>query len=467
MKNRFTTSFSPKARNTSASGAMVKATALTALALCSQAAYAQTVSLSDLYQQALDNNPVLKSAALEIDSAKFGSDVVKGSYLPQVDAGLMYGGLRNDWTTLTETDSHGAQASVTVGQNIYNAELNAASDLVEQRVELTNVAHQVALESLAFQVAFGYFDALKKQEALKQTRATQAAFEEQLKQTEKQFSLGLIPENDVIDTRAQADLISASAIIAENEVEKALDALYELTGKEFTSVLPLNTQSYSANIPQAGGSLTWQEKAQQFNPEMQIQQQLIELSKQQISLADAGHKPSLGLIAEYRYTFASESRTNGMGQDKGSFYALDDQATVFAGVAMNLPVYRGGSTSSAVQEAQVQYQQALELQEQTWRSVSRQVRGAEKDLRALISAQNAFEKSVVSAERSLQATQQGFEIGSRTIVDVLNGTRQLYSAKQDLTEAQIDFILVSLQLKFLSGELLPEDIHAINAGLKI
>jgi outer membrane protein len=98
--------------------------------------------------------------------------------------------------------------------------------------------------------------------------------------------------------------------------------------------------------------------------------------------------------------------------------------------------------------------------------VTRQIRGAEKDLNALISAQQAYANSVHSAERSLVATQQGFEIGSRTIVDVLNGTRQLYAAKQDLTEAQIDFILVSLQLKFLGGELLPEDISAINAGLK-
>jgi outer membrane protein len=155
-----------------------------------------------------------------------------------------------------------------------------------------------------------------------------------------------------------------------------------------------------------------------------------------------------------------------MGQSKQQFNSIDDNSTVFAGVAMTLPVYRGGATSNEVQQAKVQYQQALQLQEQSWRSVTRQIRGAEKDLNALISAQQAYANSVHSAERSLVATQQGFEIGSRTIVDVLNGTRQLYAAKQDLTEAQIDFILVSLQLKFLGGELLPEDISAINAGLK-
>ncbi|MEZ8188397.1 TolC family outer membrane protein [Vibrio sp. 1F279] len=430
---------------------------LVAGALTSYGALAESVSLSDLYQQSLDNNPALKSAALAIDSATYGADKVGAAYLPQVDANLAYGVLRNSYTTLNEIDTNAAQASISVGQNLYNAKLNAANELSNQQVELSQVSHQVAV---------GYFNALKAQESLKQTKATQEAIEEQLKQTERQFSLGMIPENDVIDTRAQFDLVSASVIVAENEVEKSLDALYELSGNEFTSVYPLNTDRYDANIPTPENALTWQEKAQQFNPEMQIQKQLVELSKQQIELAQAGHQPSLGLVAEYRYTFASEIRRTEMGQSKQQFNSIDDNSTVFAGVAMTLPVYRGGATSNEVQQAKVQYQQALQLQEQSWRSVTRQIRGAEKDLNALISAQQAYANSVHSAERSLVATQQGFEIGSRTIVDVLNGTRQLYAAKQDLTEAQIDFILVSLQLKFLGGELLPEDISAINAGLK-
>ncbi|MFA0629740.1 TolC family outer membrane protein [Vibrio sp. 10N.222.49.A3] len=439
---------------------------LVAGALTSYGALAESVSLSDLYQQSLDNNPALKSAALAIDSATYGADKVGAAYLPQVDANLAYGVLRNSYTTLNEIDTNAAQASISVGQNLYNAKLNAANELSNQQVELSQASHQVALESLALQVVVGYFNALKAQESLKQTKATQEAIEEQLKQTERQFSLGMIPENDVIDTRAQFDLVSASVIVAENEVEKSLDALYELSGNEFTSVYPLNTDRYDANIPTPENALTWQEKAQQFNPEMQIQKQLVELSKQQIELAQAGHQPSLGLVAEYRYTFASEIRRTEMGQSKQQFNSIDDNSTVFAGVAMTLPVYRGGATSNEVQQAKVQYQQALQLQEQSWRSVTRQIRGAEKDLNALISAQQAYANSVHSAERSLVATQQGFEIGSRTIVDVLNGTRQLYAAKQDLTEAQIDFILVSLQLKFLGGELLPEDISAINAGLK-
>ncbi|MFA0678520.1 TolC family protein, partial [Vibrio sp. 10N.222.51.A6] len=119
---------------------------LVAGALTSYGALAESVSLSELYQQSLDNNPALKSAALAIDSATYGADKVGAAYLPQVDANLAYGVLRNSYTTLNEIDTNAAQASISVGQNLYNAELNAANELSNQQVELSQVSHQVALE---------------------------------------------------------------------------------------------------------------------------------------------------------------------------------------------------------------------------------------------------------------------------------------------------------------------------------
>lgn len=134
---------------------------------------------------------------------------------------------------------------------------------------------------------------------------------------------------------------------------------------------------------------------------------------------------------------------------------------------MSLPAYRGGATDNRVEQANIQYQQALELQSHTWRQVARQVRSAEKDLVALKSAQSAYQQAVISAESALNATEQGLDIGTRTIVDVLDSTRQLYSAKEQLTAAQIDFLVANLQLHFLAGVLDDEALNAINRLLDV
>ncbi|CAK1888363.1 hypothetical protein VCRA2121O157_200074 [Vibrio crassostreae] len=177
--------------------------------------------------------------------------------------------------------------------------------------------------------------------------------------------------------------------------------------------------------------------------------------------------PTIGLVAEYRYAFSTQSRSNAPQQTKGSFQDLDNNATVFAGVAMSLPAYRGGATGNRVEQANIQYQQALELQSHTWRQVARKVRSAEKDLVTLKSAQSAYQQAVISAQSALKATEQGLEIGTRTIVDVLDSTRQLYSAKEQLTAAQIDFLVANLQLHFLAGVLDDESLNTINRLLDV
>ena len=424
---------------------------------------AGSVDLSSLYQDSIENNPALKSAAYDIERAGHQRDQLSGLYRPQVDADIQYGAMRKDYTTLTEIDSQGASVGIRAGQNLYNQELNQSAQLLNQQQELSNISYQVALDSLQLSVAQRYLDTLKAQEGLKQADANLHAIEEQLTQIKHRYSNGLVPENDVKEAQAQFDLATTLVIFAQNDVEKALDGLYELTGKSYDHVSPLNLAEMELVIPTASQALNWEEQARTSSPQMLIQQQLVGLSKQQIQLAEAGHMPSLGLVAEYRYAFASKSQTTPMGGAGQGWTDLDDNTTLFAGVAMTLPVYRGGATSSKVEEASVQYQQSLQLQEQTWRQVTRDIRSTKKDLTALKTAKVAYEQAVKSAEAALIATEQGFELGTRTIVDVLNATQQVYQSKQQLSEAQIDFILSALKLKYLGGELTEGDLKAVNS----
>ncbi|GAM75386.1 type I secretion outer membrane protein [Vibrio ishigakensis] len=232
--------------------------------LFSSGAFASNVELSELYRDSLENNPALRAAAYEIESAQRQHDQINGLYRPQLDASIAYGALRNDWTTLTETDSHGAEVSVSAGQNLFNSELNASSRVAERGVKLTQVSYQVALESLKLNVALGYLSALKEQENLTQANASKQAIGEQLRQVENRFSNGLVPENDVKETQAQYDLAVAAVISTQNNFNQALDALYELTGKTYTSVSSLELDRASFQVPK-GTAAQWQEKAQATN----------------------------------------------------------------------------------------------------------------------------------------------------------------------------------------------------------
>ena len=83
-----------------------------------------------------------------------------------------------------------------------------------------------------------------------------------------------------------------------------------------------------------------------------------------------------------------------------------------------------------------------------------------------IATYKALEQAVVSAQSALQATEAGFEVGTRTIVDVLISTQNLYDAKRNLADVRYRYVLSILRLKQASGTLTREDLVAINQGLK-
>ena len=77
----------------------------------------------------------------------------------------------------------------------------------------------------------------------------------------------------------------------------------------------------------------------------------------------------------------------------------------------------------------------------------------------------ARKQALRSAESALRATESGYEVGTRNVVDVLNAQRNLYANQRDYSAARYDYIIVSLRLQAAAGDLSTDDIDRINAWL--
>ena len=182
-----------------------------------------------------------------------------------------------------------------------------------------------------------------------------------------------------------------------------------------------------------------------------IQRIAKDIANETIKLFKAGHIPSLNLNAGYN---------KGMDQTPGPDY---DNTNI--GLTLSIPLFEGFKVTSQVKQAQFQYVESSEKLEQTHRSVTKNVRNNFNNVNASISSIKAYEQSVISSESALKATQAGFEVGTRTIVDVLNSTRDLYDSKRQLSEARYGYINSILALKQAAGTLNEDDIISINNGL--
>ncbi len=176
------------------------------------------------------------------------------------------------------------------------------------------------------------------------------------------------------------------------------------------------------------------------------------IAQQDIKRRFGGHLPSVSLSASY-----SDITTDPSWSPLNS-----DSYGTSASINVKIPIYSGGLTNSQVKEGKALYKKASYDLESAMRGTIRTTRSSYLGVEASISAIKALQQSVISQESALEATQAGFEVGTRTIVDVLLSTRSLYSAKSGLASARYNYILAILKLKQAAGILSRDDLVEVN-----
>jgi len=307
-----------------------------------------------------------------------------------------------------------------------------------------------------------YFGALQAQDDLAFAEAEKRAIERQLEQTKQRFSVGLTAITDVHEAQAQYDSAVAAEIQARNAVKIAFENVREITGQYPQTLAGLQTDAFEPAEPTPAEVRDWVTKAENGNLSLMQSMVAVDIAEQRIKVEQSGHYPTVSLNAQYS-TQDNETDTSGSGF---SFYSnppsLDSKSI---GLNLNVPIFSGFRTTALTAQARDNYVATSQTMVETRRTVEREVRNAFYDVNASLASIRAFEQAVTSAESALKATEAGFEVGTRTIVDVLNSTRNLFNARRNLAEARYGFIRQRLALEQSIGDLTPEDLRGINAAL--
>lgn len=425
-----------------------------ALGLASATLPAQADDLYQIYQQALTKDPVLLQSKATRDSAFEAIDQSRASLLPFISGSLGYG---QSWSDdLSESGDSSGTAGISLSQSIYDHANYVNLALSEKQASQADANYALAVQSLVVRVANAYFAVLSAQDALEFVQANKRAIERQLEQTKQRFAVGLTAITDVHEAQAQFDLAVADEINAQNTLENSYEGLREITGLAHEDLAVLDTDRFSPSQPTPATHDAWLNLGEESSLELLSRRLGVDIAKERIELAKTGHLPSIGVTAGVTKAFDQD--------DRAGFISNDTTGNV--AVELKVPIFSGFSVSSQVEQAKYNFVASSQALEETHRSVVRNLRNSLNNVKASISTINAYQQSVVSAESALKATEAGFEVGTRTIVDVLNSTRQLYSAKQQLADARYNYILAVLSLKQAAGTLSDEDVKLINQGLK-
>lgn len=421
----------------------------------------QADSLYQIYQLAQERDPTLRAAAAARDAAMEVKPQSLSGVLPTI--GLAGEITRNSYdkrdplpTETNPTYSTNKSYSLNLTQPVFRWDRWVALGQADNFVTQAQAEYGAAEQELMVRVADRYFAILAAQDALRLARAEKDSIGRQLEQAQQRFEVGLSAITDMQEAQARYDSTIAAEISAGDKLASSYEQLREVIGEQNENLAPVRDTEFNLVAPEPQVLQSWVDTALQQNPTLAAARAGSEAARQQIQVARAGHYPTLDANASYGYQDRNFGGIATVKRDDGAI-----------GLQLNVPLYQGGYVNSKSREARYRFDEARERLDVNQRSIERQTRDAYRGVITGISEVRAAEQARKSNTTALEAAQTGFEVGTRTIVDVLNAQSALTQAELNLSQARYNYLLNTLRLKQAAGTLAPNDLDALSGWLQL
>jgi len=432
---------------------------LSKLVLLALLGYSQMAAAQDLvtvYSLALENDAALQIAESDYLAATQLVPFARAGNRPQISLNANASASEIDDSNTDDSSETNTGYSLNLTQSLYDNVVTGNINAAEATVAARLAQVQAARQDLILRVAQVYFGILAAHDNVDFTYAERTAIARQLEQAEKRFEVGLIAITDVHEAQARFDTSDAQVILAENILENAYQSLVVITGQDNIRKLSRLGDDLKLEVPQPSGSDAWVKLALEFNRDLIAAKQNLDAARfERDKNARLGY-PTLDFVARYADT---DLNTDDDFRDDSRRKDLS------VGLELEVPLYTGGRISSEQARSESEYASAQNSVLLQNRLATQQARTAYLDVVSGISSVKAFKQALASTNIALEATQAGFEVGTRTSVDVLISVRETFRANLEYAGSRYEFLINSLKLRQAAGVLQENDLAEINRWL--
>jgi outer membrane protein len=414
--------------------------------------------LLDIYDLAVKSDPTLRESEQSLFATRESKPQARALLLPNFGLGgsVDYTDVHSSGTgvagSFDRRDSYASyDAQAVLSQSVYNRADWVRLSQTDNTIAQAEAQYRNSQIDLMVRTTRAYFEVLRAADAVRVGEALVAADERQLEQSRQRFEVGLVAITDVNDSQAAYDRSRANLITGENALDNAWEALRRIIGPVSVPLARLGDRLPLAP-PEPNEINVWAETALANNYGIIAFKQAAEAARKQIEVERSGYYPSVDMQAGYGIT-RSEAEFN------------TDTDSGFIGLNLNVPIYQGGAVASRTRQAGHQFRAAQDRLDQERRAVINQVNDAFRGVISSISDVKARQAAIVSARSSLESTQAGLEVGTRTQVDVLNAQRALFQAEFDYLSARYDYIINGVLLHQATSTLTRDVLAKGNAWL--
>lgn len=423
---------------------------------------AKAENLSDVYELALKNDPLLRAAEATYRAGKENKTQGIAGLLPT----LSISGSTN-WNEYRVEE----QLIDQYNSNSYFANLNQPIFRLDKwfQFERGSALSEAASAEFAYQqqetmirVASAYFNVLNSIDSLNAARAEEKAIGRQKDLAKKRFDVGLAAITEVQETQAAFDLTVVSRIAREAQLDSAQETLTSIVGRDIKLLSPL-IDEFEISLPDPLDRESWVFLGIQNNYQLKSAKLQRDAAQAAARGSASNHLPQIDLVGRVSQSTTKQGKFGGFIQNP--LFGIEQDTRQYS-IQFTLPLYAGGAISSARRQAYANYDRSKEQAIYTERTTIRDVRSNHFGVQTQVANVTARKQALASAESALEATQVGYEVGTRNTVDLLDAQKRLFQAQRDYASSRYEYIISMLRLKASVGSLNPNDLLKISSQMK-
>jgi outer membrane protein len=452
---------------------------------------ASSEDLLTIFDQAVVNDPTVREAEFTRQATREARPQAWAAYLPQINGsynqGETEGSRQNIGGQLIEDPSdpnrfvlqqfgqvgsfnpESSGWGVQLRQTVFNwgglVALKQSSRIAAQ----ADADYGVAQQDLALRVSTRYFEVLAALDNVQAQQASLDAISRQLEQADKRFEVGLIAITDVQEARAARDTAAADLIAAKRQLATSQEFLREITDMQYAALyVPRGTMPLA--VPEPADPQKWVEASMEQNLALTSSKLGAEIARDDVRTAFGGHLPSIDLVLGASHSESDDIETFDPipGRFDGGVAPSNFETDTDKSISLQVvvPIWSSGGTHSRVKQQSYRWQAAKQRVERVSRETERTARDAYLGVMSEISRVQALQQALESSRTALKATEAGYDVGTRTAIDVLAARQNLVQAYTNYSRSRYDYMLNVLRLKQSAGLLDRKALEEVNAWLE-
>jgi outer membrane protein len=333
-----------------------------------------------------------------------------------------------------------------------------------KQVAQAEADYKAAQEDLIQRVATAYFNVLAAQDTVDADQAALTAVAQQLEQANKRYDVGLIPITDVKEAQAAHDTDAAAVIEAKRQLASVQQALREITDQDYPT-LAKPGETMALNPPQPAEIDHWVQVSMDQNLSLLSSRLAADVARDTVEINRSGHLPSVSIIAQRGVQNETLNENEAFGGPSANIRYPQSSNNNQIELQVTVPIFSGGLVQSQVRQAQFQWIAAKDQVQRVSRQTEHLARDSYNGLVSKIQQVNALRTALESAQVALQATEAGYDVGTRTEVEVLQGRQSLVQAQTSYWQSRYDYMNDVIALQLAAGTLTRDTLVEINKQL--